>query len=35
MNFTPHGLKEGIYASLAGLAILAIIAINDIRKKKQ
>ena len=35
MNFTPHGLKEGIYSTLAGLAILAIIAINDIRKKKQ
>ena len=35
MNFTPHGLKEGLYASLAGLVILAIIAINDIRKKKQ
>ncbi len=34
MNFTPHGLKEGIYASMAGVVILAIIVLYDGIKKK-
>ena len=34
MNFTPHGLKEGIYASIAGLIILSIVVLYDNFKKK-
>ncbi len=34
MNFTPHGLKEGIYASMAGVVILVIIVLYDGIKKK-
>lgn len=35
MNFTPNGLKEGVYVTLAGAGVLLVIVIYDLIKKKQ
>ncbi len=33
MNFTPNGLKEGIYASIVGATVLGLIIVLDIIRK--